>query len=839
MLYPLRRWFRRLSPRPVTKDRRPRYRPQLDPLEDRLAPAVYDVIGTADGTGTVTPTATPGTFLATTLRAAITAVNNATDGASNVINLTVAGTYQITLAGTPGETDNAAGEFAIIPTGTNGSSLTIQNTSGGAVTVDANHLNRVFDINPNNTTTSPKFAVTMTGFTVTNGVASPGDAAGGTGGGIRDQNNVSLTLIGMTLSNNSATADGGGVSMENAPASTAWTLTLTDCTVSGNHAGDAGGGVETDGTGHVNITGSVVSGNTCVNQGAGIWLDALGPGSATLDLTGSLVSDNSALNGPTGAVGNAGTGAVMITGSTVENNFSGSTGGGFGDESNLGTLAVTGSLFLDNSAVGDGGGIQEGGPSTSITDSVLEGNSSNAAGGGLFANGATLTILDSSIINNTSAFTSMTPPFVGGGGIELQTTGTGANASTITNTTIAGNSVLNSAGGNNGGGIDASANFTGTLALLNDTINGNYADTGGGVFWAGTGGSTVSVENTIIAGNDANVAGPDADNAAGTFTDNGGNLIGVSGAGSGNSGFTAGTTHTGTVSMPLGPKLGPLQNNGGPTVGAPGNTVSLQTEALLPGSPAIDNGVAAGAPTQDERGFARPDTVGENPDVGAFEFQDVTLAVSLRPASPVVFLGGSDTFAVTVTDTSGNALPADNTTVTVALPAGLGGGTVTFAVGPLAADGSATFFVPVTATALGPQTVTAAVTSPDANPNTVSTSATVASVLPPAPPVPVIPNASVPPNTVLSFPFAPTVGNPVFVIVTRLKGKKFFLTLLVNTSPDAVFGRLLLFGLTPKQFNTGLTAFGVPALDLFLPPDSAVPLQLPLKTFFPVFVAGF
>ena len=95
------------------------------------------------------------------------------------------------------------------------------------------------------------------------------------------------------------------------------------------------------------------------------------------------------------------------------------------------------------------------------------------------------------------------------------------------------------------------AAFTGTLTLLQDTINGNFADNGGGIFWAGTANSAVNVQNTIIAGNAASTTGPDANNAAGTFTDNGGNLIGISGAGSGNTGFTAGTTQTGTVATML------------------------------------------------------------------------------------------------------------------------------------------------------------------------------------------------------------------------------------------------------------------------------------------------
>jgi len=647
---------------------------------------VYNVNSTAD---LLTP---PHGVL--TLRAAIKAAN--AHPGNNIINLTVAGDYKITLAGTPGETDNAAGEFAILPPGGSvASSLTIQNTSGGAVTVDGNHLNRVFDINPNNTNVTPKFTVTLSGFTVSNGVASPGDAAGGSGGGIRDQGNVSLTLGHMTLSNNIATADGGGISMENAPASTSWTLTINSSTISDNHAGDAGGGIETDGKGKVFInTGTVITGNSTVNQGAGVWLDAVAdgvasvtitnpgtgyttaptvtfsapqnaggttatgtatitggvvtfvtitnPGSgytaaptvtfapppagitatgsanlgfnsgATLSMTGVLVVGNTAFNGPTGAIGNAGNGAVTITNCTVANNFSGTTGGGFGDANNLGTLTVTNSLFLNNMAVGNGGAIEEGGPATTITDTEIKANASGASGAAVFANGTTIIIHNATVANNTAA--------ANGGGIEIETTGTGAGASTIINATITGNLALNNAGVS-GGGIDASSNFTGTLTLLNDTINANFADSGGGVFWAGTGGSTFNVQNTIIAKNSASTTGPDANNPAGTFTDNGGNLIGLGGAANGNTGFTAASTQTGTT-VPLDPLLGPLQDNGGPIIGEPGDSIVLQTEALLDGSKAIGKGVAKGAPTSDERGQPRPDTAGERPDIGAFEVQD-------------------------------------------------------------------------------------------------------------------------------------------------------------------------------------------------------------------------
>ena len=55
-------------------------------------------------------------------------------------------------------------------------------------------------------------------------------------------------------------------------------------------------------------------------------------------------------------------------------------------------------------------------------------------------------------------------------------------------------------------------------------------------------------------------------------------------------------------------KLGPLQNNGGPT----------QTHALLTGSPAVNKGANPKGLTTDQRGF-KPRTFGGKADIGAFE----------------------------------------------------------------------------------------------------------------------------------------------------------------------------------------------------------------------------
>jgi hypothetical protein len=75
----------------------------------------------------------------------------------------------------------------------------------------------------------------------------------------------------------------------------------------------------------------------------------------------------------------------------------------------------------------------------------------------------------------------------------------------------------------------------------------------------------------------------------------------------------AGGDITGRIDFPLDPKLGPLQDNGGPT----------WTHALLEGSAAIDAGDDSAAPTTDQRGLSRVGTS----DIGAFELQQGPVSV--------------------------------------------------------------------------------------------------------------------------------------------------------------------------------------------------------------------
>lgn len=136
------------------------------------------------------------------------------------------------------------------------------------------------------------------------------------------------------------------------------------------------------------------------------------------------------------------------------------------------------------------------------------------------------------------------------------------------------------------------------------------AGVGGGLY--STAGSASSTRDTIFAGNGVvggssgkgtprgETTGPDVN---GDVTSQGYNLLGRS---DGCIGFTTTDKQGGTTDdTRLDPKLGTLDNYGGPT----------ETLPLLPGSPAI-NSASRGGPARDQRGFLRKRV----PDIGAFEY---------------------------------------------------------------------------------------------------------------------------------------------------------------------------------------------------------------------------
>ena len=163
------------------------------------------------------------------------------NGNAGADTLTVqAGTYTLTIAGT-GENAAATGDLDITD------ALTLNGNAGSATIIDANGIDRVFEIRGASATFSN---LIIRGGNVT-----------GAGGGIRLNNTASLTLSGSTVSGNTASTNGGGISTAGV------TVLLTNVTVSGNTA-NRGGGL--DCAGPCTLTNVTVTANTAPANGGGV-----------------------------------------------------------------------------------------------------------------------------------------------------------------------------------------------------------------------------------------------------------------------------------------------------------------------------------------------------------------------------------------------------------------------------------------------------------------------------------------------------------------------------------------------------------------------------------------
>ncbi|HEX6278727.1 MAG TPA: choice-of-anchor Q domain-containing protein, partial [Pyrinomonadaceae bacterium] len=216
----------------------------------------------------------------------------------------------------------------------------------------------------------------------------------------------------------------------------------------------------------------------------------------------------------------------------------------------------------------------------------------HGAGAGIYNDSSgTLTINDSTVSENKVSDSEGNSH--GGGIANNQGTVTINNSTVSSNESHAGNGIFNSQG---------------TLTINNSTIFGNTAffgigDTGGGIY---TFQGTVMLRNTIVASNTG------GDIGGGTVATASHNLIGDADSSSGIQNGVNGNI------VGVNPLLGPLRNNGGPTM----------THALRPASHAINagndcvltaNGCGDGSPAfaTDQRGMPRNGAV----DIGAFERQ--------------------------------------------------------------------------------------------------------------------------------------------------------------------------------------------------------------------------
>ncbi len=369
-------------------------------------------------------------------------------------------------------------------------------------------------------------------------------------------------------------------------------------------------GTTIDATG---VSGMIVLTSGPLNVSSSVTI--LGPGPGALTVSGNNASGVFSVTGAN----------VAISGLTIANGQSSQNGAGINAASSPGSvLTVSGCVITNNNTTLDGGGIcNNAGVTMTVSNCTISGNSATGSGGGIYNDG-TLTINATTLSSNSASV---------GGGI-FNDAVSGPAALTVAASTLNNNSATYGGGIYNYGPSADGAMVT----IVNSTLSGNSAD--GCIYndgaWSGLAvltinASTFSGNSGIVINNDGrfggsatmeigdtilNVGGPGANivNADGTVTSAGYNLSSDDGGGF----LTATGDQTNTA-----PMLGPLQNNGGPT----------WTQALLPGSPAIDQGNRAAIPAlalnTDQRGFPRPvdnphipnAPGGDGSDIGAYETQ--------------------------------------------------------------------------------------------------------------------------------------------------------------------------------------------------------------------------
>jgi hypothetical protein len=569
-------WFR-FVPYPSQKTL---FRPRLEWFEDRLLPSVFMVTDLGD--------AGNGSNLQGDLRYCITHANANTDPINQIV-------FQPGLTGTIGLTQGGLSiTKEIVIDGPGQDLLTISgNGQSGvfSVTQSGSHVNTVF--------ISDLTIADGTGFTVNGKIY---------GGGIYTTS-TDLTLTRVTVAGNvipkAQEGDGGGIY------NAAGSLTLVDTTVVNNQVG--GGGLYQRGGGIYNASGNLL-------------------------LVDSTVADNQVDGGGNGGFGtycwgggiyNEGT--LTVRGSTIAGNIVAAPGelSGGGIYNALGsTVTISDSAVINNIAV-NGGGILSGGDRTSngqvlVDHSTISGNQ----GGGIWDYGW-LDVADSTIANNTGQPGIYATDFRieqstisgnnGDGGVwQLG----GPASGVIENSTISGNT------GSLVGGILMGNSYAGLgnfLTLDHCTIVNNQGGSAGGIL-VGTYGSYhgyLILGQTIVAGNDATdpSAGPDVNGPV--EISQGSNFIGNGALSSG----WSNSDRVGIAAALLDPMLGPLQDNGGPTL----------THAPLPGSSLLLGG--AGDESPDQRGSLRlgnaPGAVAYNPAT-AFRVSGPSSGISSQPLAITV-----------------------------------------------------------------------------------------------------------------------------------------------------------------------------------------------------------
>jgi hypothetical protein len=290
--------------------------------------------------------------------------------------------------------------------------------------ISGNNLSRVFTIE--SPAGSAVDVVTISGLTITGGVAGDNALPAGKGGGIYVQG-AALTLSGVGIANNVAVGGVAGGAAGGGIYATASSVTVADTTISGNQAmgndtptvngTGLGGGVMVD-TGQLTLNGNTFAGNQAIGGSAlGGAIAFTGGGNDTLTVDGNSFSGNQAQANSIG--GSALGGGLFVSGKLAQANAvvrrtrlvgniagRGSRGGvsvGTSPAGGSGGASHGGGLYVDNLAsvtlaqVLISGNLLYGPWDLSVNDAGM------AAGAGAYVNtGGALTLNNTSVILNAA-----------------------------------------------------------------------------------------------------------------------------------------------------------------------------------------------------------------------------------------------------------------------------------------------------------------------------------------------------------------------------------------------------------------------------------------------------
>jgi predicted outer membrane repeat protein len=373
-------------------------------------------------------------------------------------------------------------------------------------------------------------------------------------------------------------------------------VTLTGITVRDGFAGGTPGAVlggNGNGAGIINfgeeltLDGVVLSNNYAQYDGGALWSTSYYDGESLIIRNSTFSNNEAGRNGGAIYIGDTGYGAgnnvattVLVSDSQITGNIAGRNGGGiyFYDPDDAVTIERT--VISGNDANGG----------------VMRGGIGNAGGGGGIAlydtDAGPFTITDSTISGNDANE---------GGGVYLFEPD---QAVLISNTTVSGNTATD-----DGGGIKLYRTSSGVDLHHTTVVDNNAGYDGDGIYMYD---GVASLRNSIVANNDAE----DIANERGTIN------VAFSLIESGSSGITDG----GGNIFNTDPQLGPLANNGGPTL----------THLPLVGSPVIDAGDPAFVPPPSTDQAGNPRVAGGAIDMGAVEAAAIA---QLVPEVPVPALG--------------------------------------------------------------------------------------------------------------------------------------------------------------------------------------------------------